>query len=165
MRDTRLSLPRFLAEHDRAAGYFPGDDGRIRISPRDTNTIASAAAIYSNLHDMPRWLRILLDSGKIDGRRVVRASSITDILTPWISVPNDGGYSELGPTTYGMGFYLTSYRGRQLAHHLRCDRRLRCVALVHAPAQFRNYLADQPIRSQSGAGYSKLCGLRPLTGA
>ncbi len=117
MSDTRLSLARFLAERDRAAGYFPGDNGRIRLPPRDTTAIAPAAAVYSNLHDMTRWLRILLAGGTIDGRRVAGASSIAEILTPRIAVPDDGRFAELGPIAYGMGFYLTSYRGRRLARH------------------------------------------------
>ncbi len=117
MSDTRLSLARFLAERDRAAGYFPGDNGRIRIPPRDTTAIAPAAAVYSNLHDMTRWLRILLAGGTIDGRRVTSESSIAEILTPRIAVPGDGRFAELGPNAYGMGFYLTSYRGRRLARH------------------------------------------------
>ena len=117
MNDTRLSLSHFLAERDRAAGYFPGDNGRIRIPPRDTTAVAPAAAVYSSLHDMTRWLRVFLNSGMIGGRRIVRARDIAEILEPRITVSEDSPFAELGSVTYGMGFYLTSYGGQRLARH------------------------------------------------
>ncbi len=117
MGDTRLTLEAFLGAPDRASGYFPADDGRIPIPPRDTTAIAPAASVYSSLRDMTRWLRVFLAGGALDGRRVVGASSITEFLTPRIAVPGEHRFDELGPVAYGMGFYLTTYRGRRLARH------------------------------------------------
>ncbi len=115
--DTRLSLKAFLAERDRAIGYFPGDDGRIRIPPRDTTAIAPASAVYSSLHDMTRWLGLFLAGGALDGRRVVAPATIAGFLEPRIAVHDDPRSAELGPVAYGMGFYLTTYRGARLARH------------------------------------------------
>lgn len=168
MSDTRLSLARFLAVRDRAAGYFPGDKGRIRIPPRDTTAIAPAAAVYSNLHDMTRWLRILLAGGTIDGRRVVSASSIAEILTPRITVPDDGRFAELGPNAYGMGLYLTSYRGRRLARH---------PGVIDGYAALMSFMPEQDLgivvlTNRSGSNlvpailsyaiYDRLLGLEPI---
>jgi CubicO group peptidase (beta-lactamase class C family) len=117
MGSTRLTISAFLAEQDRAAGYFPGDDGRIAIPPRDTTAIAPAASVYSNLEDMTRWLRVFLNEGQIDGKRVVGSRALSEFLEPRIAVAGGAGFTELGPVAYGMGFYLTTYRGERLAHH------------------------------------------------
>ena len=117
MRDTRLTLSDFLAAPDRAVGYFPGDDGRIRIPPRDTTAIAPAAAVYSSLRDMTRWVRTLLAGGTIDGHRVLGAAASEELLAHRITIPDIGKFREFGRTSHGMGFYLTSYRGRRLARH------------------------------------------------
>jgi hypothetical protein len=98
-------------------GYFPGDNGRIRIPSRDTTAIAPAAAVYSSLHDMTRWLRVFLNGGTLDGRRVVGAREIEAILAPRITVAEDSPFDEFGSLAYGMGFYLTSYSGQRLARH------------------------------------------------
>lgn len=117
MHGTGLSLARFLAERDRAVGYFPGDDGRIRIPTRDTTAIAPAAAAYSNLHDMTRWLRFFVAGGAIDGRRIVGTTAMASLSIPRITIPGNRRFAELGAIAYGMGFYLTSYRGRRLVRH------------------------------------------------
>lgn len=117
LRDTRLSLAEFAAQPDRATGYFPGDDGRIRIPPRDTTAIAPAAAVYSSLRDMTRWLRFFVAGGVIDERRIVGTRALAALLVPRIGIPDAPGFDELGPVAYGMGFYVTTYRGRKLARH------------------------------------------------
>jgi CubicO group peptidase (beta-lactamase class C family) len=103
MNNTRLGLTAFRSAPDRALGYYPGPDGRIQIRLRDTDAIGPAAAVYSNIKDMTRWLRHLMDAGHMTTAR--------------IEIDDPPSHGELGPKSYGMGLYLGSYRGNPLARH------------------------------------------------
>ena len=168
MPGTRLSLAEFLTEPDRAIGYFPGDDGRIRIPPRDTTAIAPAAAVYSNLRDMARWLQFFVTGGAID-RRIVGAKTMASLLIPRITIPGDHRFAELGPVAYGMGFYLTSYRGHRLVRH---------PGVIDGYAALMSFMPERAIgvvvlTNRSGrnpvpailshAIYDRLLGLEPIS--
>ncbi|MEM7223241.1 MAG: serine hydrolase [Pseudomonadota bacterium] len=99
MDNARLSLAGFLAAPNRATGYFPGEPGRIRIPPRDTDQIAPAAALYADLEDMIRYLRFLLARGD----PLVLPGEIERLWR------GDGGY--------GLGFYLRDHRGFRVVRH------------------------------------------------
>ncbi len=110
---TRLDISAFLATADRATGYYPGEDGRIVIPPRDTDAIAPAAAVYSNLEDMTRWLRFFLDGG----RPVIRRETLKAMLTSRTAQLDPPGHPEFTGQRYAMGFYVDSYRGDRLLSH------------------------------------------------
>lgn len=103
MKHTRLNLGEFLSAPDRASGYYPAANGRIKIPARDTDAIGPAASVYANIKDMTGWLRHLLGAA--------------GMTTPRINIDDPPGQRELGPQAYGMGLYLGSYRGHKLARH------------------------------------------------
>lgn len=117
MTRARLSLAAFLAARDRAAGYFPGDDGRVRIDARDTDAIGPAAAIYADVTDMARYVRFLLGDGALAGRRLIDAATARMMRTPQVAIPRKSPFPEIGRVHYAMGFYTATYRGRRLVYH------------------------------------------------
>jgi CubicO group peptidase (beta-lactamase class C family) len=113
MAGARLALDGFRAAPDRAQGYFPGDDGRIAIPLRDTTAIAPAAALYASIRGLIGYVRFhLADGGKLMSRRAARA-----MRTEQISLGRAANFPELAPAGYGLGSYLTRYRGRRLVYH------------------------------------------------
>lgn len=112
-----LSLAAFEAMGDRAAAYFPGDKGRLRIKPRDTDAIAPAAALYADVADMARYVRFLLGDGRLGPRRLISAAAARLIRTPRTIIPDPPRFNETGRLHYAMGFYVTTYRGRRLIYH------------------------------------------------
>ena len=103
MDRTRLGLAGFLAAPDRATGYYPAAEGRIKIPPRNTDAIGPAASVYADIDDMTRWLRFLI--------------SARDLTIARINIDVPASHPELGPQAYGMGLYLGDYRGNALARH------------------------------------------------
>jgi CubicO group peptidase (beta-lactamase class C family) len=92
----------------------------IRDEPADP--IEAAGAIWSTASDMAKWVRFLLDSGRVNGTRLVSARSFHELLKPQVIGPPNGFY----PTsriikphwdTYGMGFFEEDYRGKFVAYH------------------------------------------------
>jgi CubicO group peptidase (beta-lactamase class C family) len=85
------------------------------------DAIAPAGSIFSTATDMAKWLRFLLDSGKVAGRRLVSAQNFAELFRPQQIVQRP-----FYPTAtlthphfqaYGVGWILQDYRGEFLAIH------------------------------------------------
>jgi CubicO group peptidase (beta-lactamase class C family) len=87
----------------------------------DTEGVAPAGAIISNIDELSHWLIALMNEGKYHGKQVLPASVLKATLQPAIALPNAGGealgYWELFNSAYGMGRWTASYRGNLLTYH------------------------------------------------
>lgn len=117
MTGTRLSLGAFLAAPEIALPYFPGEAGREAIAFRDTDEIAPAGGIYSNIEDMVRYLRFHLGDGRLDGRRILSPEGAEELGRVQIRLARAGAPKETGTVGYGLGFYVARYRGHRVLRH------------------------------------------------
>jgi CubicO group peptidase (beta-lactamase class C family) len=87
----------------------------------DTEGVAPAGAIISNIDELSHWLIALMNNGKYDGKQVLPASVLKETLQPAIGLPNTAGealgYWEMLNPAYGMGRETASYRGKLLTFH------------------------------------------------
>src|SRR5262249_39398354 len=87
----------------------------------DTEGLAAAGAIVSNIDDLSHWLIALMNEGKYQGRQVLSAKVLGATLAPAIALPNATGQTrgwwELLNQAYGMGRWTASYRGRLATFH------------------------------------------------
>ncbi len=94
----------------------------IRAVPyRSTDVVASAGSVYSSVADMTRWLRFMLDSGRIGSRRLISAETFDDIVTPQINV-DASQYPALelarpSHFSYGLGWFIQDYNGEPVWMH------------------------------------------------
>ena len=98
------------------------DTVRVLPAPLDgVDAIAPAGAIFSTATDMAKWLRFVLDSGKVGGRRLVSARNFAELFRPQQIVQRP-----FYPTAtlthphfqaYGLGWILQDYRGEFIAIH------------------------------------------------
>src|SRR5712692_1912614 len=96
----------------------------VRVLPAaldGIDDIAPAGAIFSTATDMAKWLRFVLDSGKVAGRRLVSAPNFAELFRPQQIVQRP-----FYPTArlthphfqaYGLGWILQDYRGEFIAMH------------------------------------------------
>src|SRR5438445_2812760 len=96
----------------------------VRVVPAAVDgidDIAPAGAIFSTATDMAKWLRFVLDSGKVAGRRLVSAPNFAELFRPQQIVQRP-----FYPTArlthphfqaYGLGWILQDYRGEFIAIH------------------------------------------------
>jgi CubicO group peptidase (beta-lactamase class C family) len=117
MTAARLSLAGFRRARDRAKPYFPGKTGRIPIELRDTDAIGPAAAVYANARDMIRYVQFHLGRGRFDATRLLSRAGAVAMHTAQIATVDASRFAELAPAAYGMGFYVSRYRGRKLVYH------------------------------------------------
>lgn len=87
----------------------------------DTDGLAAAGAIVSNIEDLSHWLIALMNNGKYNGKQVLPAKVLEATLEPAIALPNTGarvrGWWEVLNQAYGMGRWTASYRGRFVTFH------------------------------------------------
>ena len=87
----------------------------------DTDGLAAAGAIISNMEDMSHWLIALMNGGLYNGQQVLPPKVIDATLQPAIALPNAGaqarGWWEILNQAYGMGRWTASYRGHLIAFH------------------------------------------------
>lgn len=83
--------------------------------------IAPAGAINSSVHDLSRWVIALPSGGKVDGTPVIPSTVLRETMAPSIAMPNaeleNRGWGENLNRYYGMGRWVSSYRGHLLALH------------------------------------------------
>ncbi len=87
----------------------------------DTEGVAPAGGIISNIEEMSHWLIALMNDGKYNGKQVLPANVLKATMQPTIGLPNvlgeALGYWEMINEDYGMGRETASYRGRLLTFH------------------------------------------------
>ena len=102
---------------DVARPYVLNADGEvIPALPYTGWAIAPASSICTTADDLSQWLRLLLGNGVHGNRRLLSPEFSREIFTPQMVV------SVLGPaeepiTTYGLGWFVQTYRGRLMAWH------------------------------------------------
>ena len=83
--------------------------------------IAPAGAINSSVQDLSRWVIALLNGGTVDGKQVIPNAVIRETMSPSLAMPNAAlesrGWGENLNQYYGMGRWISSYRGHLLALH------------------------------------------------
>ena len=97
-------------------------DGQVKVVPyTNIDAAAPAGAINSNIVDMTRWLRFQLDSGRVNGKRLVSKRSFAETHMPQTVIRVDSTYRAFNPFThvksYAFGWQVMDYRGREMLTH------------------------------------------------
>ena len=117
------------------AHYRIGDSVRV-IDEDLVDAVPAAGSVWSTASDMARWARFLLDSARVDGKRLISARNFAELFRPHVVVPPGGFYPTAQVTrprwtTYGLGWYQQDYNGRYLAFHTgSLDGRTAIIGLV-----------------------------------
>ena len=82
MTETITDLEGLRGRSDVATPHDIIDDTLRTIPHRNLDNIAPAGAMNSSVSDMTKWLRFLLDSGRVHGKRLVSDSAFTEMFTP-----------------------------------------------------------------------------------
>lgn len=120
-----------------AAHWLFGTENR-RIDELPVDPVAAAGSAWSTAEDAARWLRFLLDSGRVNGRRLVSESAYRELFAPQTVVPAAQFYPSIALTqprwmTYGLGWFQQDYRGRNVQMHTgSISGRTAIVGLVHS---------------------------------
>ncbi|MBC7841105.1 MAG: serine hydrolase [Gemmatimonadaceae bacterium] len=107
---------------NRSEPHFRIRDTIRVIADETVDVLPAAGSIWSNANDMAKWVRFLLDSGRVSGKRLVSERQFRALLEPHSFVTRSEFYptaqiTKPHWTTYGLGWFQQDFRGRFLAFH------------------------------------------------
>ncbi|KAI1320600.1 hypothetical protein EDD11_000122 [Mortierella claussenii] len=94
--------------------------GDFKVGYLDEIYVADAPAgdIHSNVLDLVRYGRVIMQSGKLDGKQVLNEESVKELWIGRTFMQTTRRSSEFAPTmAYGLGWMLDSYKGQIVYEH------------------------------------------------
>jgi CubicO group peptidase (beta-lactamase class C family) len=94
----------------------------VRVIPlRSTDAIAPAGSVWSSVSDMSKWMRFMLDSGRIGNRRLIQPATFREIVAPQIRAPM-AQYPALVLAqphffSYALGWFVQDFHGETVWMH------------------------------------------------
>jgi len=102
---------------DFAYPYVKVEDVVRQVNFRNLDEIGPAGSINSSVAEMIRYVQLHIDEGKYGDAQLLSEGNVVQMQTPQMVIPEAIQYDELGHTSYGMGLFVTTYRGHELVHH------------------------------------------------
>ena len=92
---------------DAASGYDAGDPKTPLVKPFELISVSPAGALSATGSDMARYMRMLLNGGELDGKRILKASTLEAMFAPQFRLQSEA---------VGQGFvFWREFFGGQLA--------------------------------------------------
>lgn len=91
------------------------------VPVRSTDPVASAGSVWSSVSDMSKWMRFVIDSGRVGNKRLIQQKTFAELVTPQIQAPMEE-YPALQLAkpdffSYGLGWFVQDYRGQHVWMH------------------------------------------------
>jgi CubicO group peptidase (beta-lactamase class C family) len=117
MTRTNFSVLESQRDADHSLGYGVRRDSIERLPFRDISLVGPAGSINSSAEEMTKWVTLHLNGGKLGDRQVIQTATLRDMYRPYTPISGLGTATELGPMSYGLGWFIDTYRGRYRAQH------------------------------------------------
>jgi CubicO group peptidase (beta-lactamase class C family) len=94
-------------------------DGKfVLAATRKTDKVMHAAGgLGASIHDLGRWLRVNLNGGEIDGKRIVSRETIVQMQTTQVRGESRSRLAGRTREGYGLGWFAGAYQGRRVLDH------------------------------------------------
>ena len=101
------------------------DADTLRVSGNSlADGIGPAGSVWSSVADMSRWVKFLLDTGKVNGRPLLTPQTWAELFKPVTILPpwNNNSAPQLRMSkphfrSYALGWFQQDYMGRQVDFH------------------------------------------------
>jgi len=89
-----------------------------KIPYGNIDNLAAAGSISSSLVDLSKWVRALLEGGKLDGKEIIPPAAISQTRVPHSILGNGGHqFNKAHFNLYGLGWFMEEYAGRKIVAH------------------------------------------------
>jgi len=103
-----------------AASWDDAQNGVFTMGSLDEVYMVRAPAgdMFSNVLDMVRWGKVVMDHGRLDGKQILNEASVQETLQPYTIMDGVEPKSEFGPAVaYGLGWSLGVFKGQTFYTH------------------------------------------------
>ena len=111
MNSTTTSVTQTENDSRLASGYLWDEDLQAyEYKPmRNVDNIGPSGSINSNVIDMAQWLRLQLNHGEYEGRRLISEENLSETWTTQVNITENVGY--------GMGWMIREWEGQPVIEH------------------------------------------------
>lgn len=123
MTNTYATYKKSSGVTNRITPHFMYEDSVIKTIPYiDSKTVDAAGGVWSCTDDINKWILFMLDSAKVNGKRLLKPETYIQLFTPQAMVPKDEFYPTQEVThphwtTYGLGWFQEDYKGKMVQFH------------------------------------------------
>lgn len=118
LKMSRTGFVELLKDNNLAATHAM-INGKVQVIERDDSAkFAAAGGVFSTAKDLGNWMIMFLNDGKFEGKEVIQADSIREMLLP--SMVEETSFTELPPIgensglAFGMGWDNYHYKGKMI---------------------------------------------------
>lgn len=118
MSSTNFQVSEMLASPDHASGYQLNNARELAPDPFESFDAAGpAGSMNSTARDLTRYMRMMLAGGVFEGTRVLDEADVKAMMQPQFPIGPDTFEDVFGFRMYGMGLFVHTYRGIEIAEH------------------------------------------------
>lgn len=117
MKKSNFSIEDMKKSKDYSLPYKEIDGKVTKVPFRNIDEIGPAGSINSNIKEMVNWLKLHLQKGEFEGKRIISEQEIKTLHTPHMSCELMFPTKEVPISTYGGGWFISPYRGHHHIHH------------------------------------------------
>ena len=118
MMRSNFSVPTMNADPNHSEAYELNTKREVvRIERQQLDAAGPAGAINSSADEMARYARMMLAGGMFEGKRVLLEADVQAMMQPQVPIGKDLFADVFGFRNYGMGLFVQTYRGIEIAHH------------------------------------------------
>jgi CubicO group peptidase (beta-lactamase class C family) len=118
MKRSNFSVATMKADANVAQAYELNTKREVvRIEYQGLDAAGPAGSINSSVDEMARYLRMMLAGGKFEGKQVLLEADVQAMMQPQMVNGRDLFSDLFGFQNYGMGLFVQTYRGIEVAHH------------------------------------------------
>ena len=92
---------------------YDGNTVRRAYLRKQTENIGAAGGYFSTVRDACRFVQMMIDGGRVNGRQIFDASVIRQMTSP--QVKQDADYYQTRRSHYGFGWNIADYTGVRMA--------------------------------------------------
>jgi hypothetical protein len=118
MKRSNFRITAMHADPNHALAYRLNNERQVVGTETESpEAIGPAGQINSSVNEMARYLRMMLNGGTFEGKRVLLEADVQAMMRPQMPIGPDAFSDLFGVRSYGMGLFVQSYRGLEIAHH------------------------------------------------
>jgi CubicO group peptidase (beta-lactamase class C family) len=89
----------------------------VKVTHEPIDVMGPTGSINSSVDEMARYLRMMLGHGMLEGKRVLLEADVQSMMQPQMPAGKSLFSDVFGFQSYGMGLFVQTYRGVDIAHH------------------------------------------------
>ncbi len=114
LRSTSAFASKAQTSGDFALPYLAENGSFTELSYKDDSTMHAAGGMVSSAEDMAKWLIVNMNDGKFEGKQIISAASLEEILAPQINQKRD--FYKFKRYGYSLGWNIGTYNGDKFIH-------------------------------------------------